>query len=104
MQNLKKNLLVVAKMICGIWLIFKRALESPKFCTLMGYLCPKCIKNELKNYIEGEMLCYRGVSCVMSCVMTLNSDGKFEEKTTCRCKNDMRNLANFYASTQKSRN
>ena len=36
--------------------------------------------------------------------MTLNSDGKFEEEHTCRCKNDMRNLGNFHASTGKSQN
>ena len=36
--------------------------------------------------------------------MTLNSDGKFEKEPTCRCKNDVRNLGNFHASTGKSRN
>ena len=36
--------------------------------------------------------------------MTPNSDAKFEEEPTCRCKNDMRNLANFHASTQKPSN
>ena len=34
--------------------------------------------------------------------MTPNSDAKLEEEPTCRCKNDMRNLANFPGSTQKS--
>ena len=34
--------------------------------------------------------------------MTLNSDAKFEEESTCCCKNDMWNLANFQASTRKS--
>ena len=34
--------------------------------------------------------------------MTLNSEAKFEEEPTCRCKNDMRNLGNFHASTGKS--
>ena len=33
------------------------------------------------------------------CLMTLNSDAKFEEKLTCGLENDMRNLANFYQST-----
>ena len=37
-------------------------------------------------------------------VMTLNSDAKFEEESTCHCKNDMRNLENFHASTRKSQN
>ena len=36
--------------------------------------------------------------------MTLKSDAKFEEKLTCGLENDMRNLANFYQSTQKSQN
>ena len=50
MQNLKKNLLVVAKMIRGIWQIFMRELKSLEIGTLVGSLCPKCKKNELKNY------------------------------------------------------
>ena len=36
--------------------------------------------------------------------MTLKSDGKFEKKLTRGLENDMRNLANFHQSTQKSRN
>ena len=36
--------------------------------------------------------------------MTLKSDAKFEEKLTCCLENDMRNLANFYQSTQKCQN
>ena len=35
--------------------------------------------------------------------MTLQSDAKFEEKLTCGSENDMRNLANFYQSTQVSK-
>ena len=31
--------------------------------------------------------------------MTLNSDIKFEEESTCCCKNGMRNLVNLHAST-----
>ena len=34
--------------------------------------------------------------------MTLESDAKFEEKLTCGLENDMRNLANFHQSIQKS--
>ena len=34
--------------------------------------------------------------------MILESDAKFEEKVTCSLKNDMKNLANFHQSTQKS--
>ena len=36
--------------------------------------------------------------------MTLKSDTKFEEKLTCRQKNDMRNLANFHQNTRKFQN
>ena len=36
--------------------------------------------------------------------MTLKSDAKFEEKLTCRLKNDLRNLAIFYRSTRNSQN
>ena len=36
--------------------------------------------------------------------MTLESDAKFEEKVTCGLENDMRNLANFHQSTQRSQN
>ena len=36
--------------------------------------------------------------------MTLDSDAKFKEEPTCRCKNDMSNLENLNASTQKSQN
>ena len=36
--------------------------------------------------------------------MTLKSDREFEEKMTLGTKNDMRNLANFNASSDKSEN
>ena len=36
--------------------------------------------------------------------MELKSDAKFEEKLICGLENDIRNLANFYQSTQKSQN
>ena len=34
--------------------------------------------------------------------MTLKSDAKFGEESTCRFKTDMKNLTNFDLSTQKS--
>ena len=34
--------------------------------------------------------------------MTLESASKFEEKLSCGLENDIKNLANFYQSTQKS--
>ena len=36
--------------------------------------------------------------------MMLESDTKFEENVTCGYENDMKNLANFHQSTQKSQN
>ena len=36
--------------------------------------------------------------------MALKIDAKFEGKLTCASKNDMRNLATFYQSTQKPQN
>ena len=36
--------------------------------------------------------------------MTLNRDAKFEEKLTLNSKNDMTNLVNFNASSDKSEN
>ena len=36
--------------------------------------------------------------------MKLKSDAKFEEKLTCGFENDMKNLTNFYQSTEKSQN
>ena len=36
------------------------------------------------------------------CVMTMKNDEKIEEELTCQFKIDMRNLSNFYPSTQKS--
>ena len=35
-------------------------------------------------------------------VMTIKNNSKFEEKSTCQFKIDMRNLMNFDPSTQKS--
>ena len=36
-----------------------------------------------------------------SCLMALKIDAKFEGKLACASKNNMRNLADFYQSTQK---
>ena len=36
------------------------------------------------------------------CVLTMKNDGKFEGELTCQFKIDMRNLTNFYPSTQRS--
>ena len=85
LQNLKKNWLVVWKMIWGIWQIFIRTLETVKIGIFMGPFCPK--------YKIHELQIYRGV------IMTLKNDEKSEEELTCRFKIDIRNLTNFYSST-----
>ena len=36
--------------------------------------------------------------------MTLKSDAKFEEKLTCGLENNIRNVAKFHQSAQKSQN
>ena len=51
-QNLKKNLFVVSKMIREIWKIFTRRLSSPKIGTFMGSSYPKWKMYELKTYRE----------------------------------------------------
>ena len=89
MQNWKESWFVAWKKTSGVWLIFMRAAESLKICTLMGSFWPKHIKIYVKKY--------RRVS-----LMTLKSDVKFEEKLTLSSKNDMMNLANFNASSGKS--
>ena len=47
--NLKENWLVTWKMTLGIWLIFMRAVESLKNCTLIGSFHPKHIKIYMKK-------------------------------------------------------
>ena len=42
--------LVAWKMIQGIWLIFMRAVESPKICTLIGSVCSKHANILMKKY------------------------------------------------------
>ena len=92
MQKLKNILLIFAKMTWGIWRIFTHAFESLIIWGLTGSLSPKCIKNELKKIKEELRL------------VPLKSDAKFEEETTCPCKNEMRNLENFHENTQNSWN
>ena len=50
MQNLKKNLLIVAKMTWGIWWTLTEAHKSRKIWNFIGSLRPKCTKKHLKNY------------------------------------------------------
>ena len=61
MQNLKENWEMACKMT-GIWLIFMRAVESLKVCTLMGSFSPKYIeiymkKNRRVMYHDTEEWC-----------------------------------------------
>ena len=49
MQSLKKNWLLVPKMIWGIWWILMRAVASLRICTLMCYFCRKYIMFEPKK-------------------------------------------------------
>ena len=60
--------------------------------TLMGCFCP--------NYIMFELQKYRGVIFHD----TIESDAKFEEILAFDLENDMRSLAKFHQSTQKSQN
>ena len=87
----KGKLLCGLKKTFGIWLIFMQTVESLKICTLIGSFCRKHMKIEIKKY--------RRVS-----LMTLKSDIKFEEKLSLGSKNDMSNLVNFNASSDKSEN
>ena len=53
---------------------------------------------------DKSMKCLSYKSTEKLSFMTLMSDAKFEEKLNCDLENDMRNLANFHQSTQKSQN
>ena len=81
-MTLKGDAKFKGKLICGlkedikgIWLIFIRAVESLKICTLVCSFCPKHIKIQIKKY--------RRIS-----LMTLNSNAKFEEKLTLGSKSE----------------
>ena len=90
MQNLKENWLLAWKKTKGIWLIFVRGVESLKIHTMMGFYCPK---HSYRWKITEELS-----------IMTLKSNAKFEKKLTFGFKNNMRNLVNFNASSNKSEN
>ena len=71
MQNLKKNWLMVWKIISAIWQIFTRVLESwdSKLRLLWGILIPSRICMSLKFAVELR-------------VMTMKKDAKFEKELT----------------------
>ena len=80
------------------------------------------LKNDIRNLVnfnassrKSENLHFDGVllskaykdldeKVQKSCLMTVKSDAKFEEKLTLGSKSDMRNLVNFNASSGKSEN
>ena len=90
MQNLKKNWLAVSKLTLGIWLILIRALKSLKRLYFNGFLLSKAEKCMRVEYTD-ELY-----------VMTIKNIAKFEEKSACRFKIDIRNLTNSDRGTRKS--
>ena len=50
MQNVKENWLLAWKMTKEIWLVFMRAVESLKICTLIGSFCQNHVKLLMKKY------------------------------------------------------
>ena len=75
MQNLKRNWLVFSKLTWGIWLILMRPVESLKICT---WWVP---------FVE-SIYSFRWKSTEELSFMTLKSDTKFAEESTCRFKID----------------
>ena len=71
--------------------LYQGMFESIKIETLMGSFYPKQKIYVLKIKVK-------------FCVMTMKNDAKFEEDLTCQFKINIRNLTNFYPSTQKSQN
>ena len=62
------------------------------------------IKKSEKFYIDGFFLskvCFSWRISEGLCVKKLKGDAKFKGKLTCDLKNDITNLANFYASSRK---
>ena len=72
----------------GIEWTFIRALISLKGCTLVDCFCPKHVS---------ARKCHRN-----NYDMTLKGDAKFNRKLTGGLKNDIKNLVNYHASSQKS--
>ena len=76
-----------------IWWNFTWAVESLKFCTFIGSFCPNHIIFQLKMY-----------RTVISHGTEEWCNAKFKEKLARNFKYDMRNLVNFYPTTQRSEN
>ena len=90
-QNLKNNLLVIWKMIWGIWQNFTRALKVSKLGLRWDPFAQsrKCMSLQFTEKL---------------CVITMKNDAKFEEGLSCHFKIDMRNLTNFDITIRKSKN
>ena len=63
------------------------------------FSCEKELLFWQKNFRVDVSLCSKYAS---GCFMMLESDAKFEEKVARGLENDMKNMANFHQSTQKS--
>ena len=82
MQNLKRNLLAVSKVIWGIWQILTWALKSLENLHFNALFFTKVYNFEPKS--------------TELCLIGQTIDAKFQGKLTCASKNDMRNLENFH--------
>ena len=80
---LKRNSLIISKLIWGICQILTQALENLKNLPFNGILLNK-VYNVWALKRIGEL-----------CLMTLNTDARFEGKMTCAFKADMRNFSKF---------
>ena len=87
---MKKNWLLVPKLMWGIWWILMRAVASLKICTLMCYFCQKHMFEPKK---------YRGVTCHNTeewCKIRGGTDLCFEKWH--------KEFGEFWSNTQKSQN
>ena len=91
LKSLKKNWLVISNVTWGIWSVLTRSTTGKfKNFTSMGYICPKCMKFELKTK------CGSYLSWHWTVMQNLN------KPWPCGFKNGIMNWVNFHYSTQKS--
>ena len=81
----------------------KGAQQSAKFQT---FHCPRKISPNFSFDTPLLLKVYKisAKSVQRSCLMTLKSHAKFEEKLTCGLESDIRNLTIFYQNTWQSQN
>ena len=82
-----------------MWRNFTRAVESLKFCILMGSFRPNHIKFLLKDREELSLMTPKSDEKLKSKIFYFNE--KFKEKMTRSFKYDMTNLVNFHPITLK---